>query len=166
MIVEINVTLRAPAPPGHLFWACLPPELHLNHECWRIIFLQESIPLSSLTACSVFAVKKFFLMSVPSGNCNNWGFWLFLYLLISKVSWRFGAGARFLLFFKIQIPIGILEWLVGQASLQCGLMFIQKLSRETECSRMMLSQLYTCPHPSCHSLLQSAAFPSLTPCLK
>lgn len=66
MILGITVT-----PKYRLFQAYLPPKLHLNHECWRIIFpsgKSSSVFFGSLFCIFIiFAVKKFFLMSVTNG---------------------------------------------------------------------------------------------------
>lgn len=93
----------------------------------------------------IFAAKKCFLLSISNGKWSLWGFWLFWCLLIWKLGCEFGAGTSFILFLRIQIPVGILEWLVRPASLQCGLIFIWKLWREREHSTRMLSQPCTCP---------------------
>lgn len=143
---------------------CFRLASHQNHTWitsfgeWS--FLLESLPLPSLAACpvTVFAVKKFFLMFISNGEWNHRGSWLSYCLRISKLSWRFRAGARFLLFFRSQGILGP----VRPESLRCGLICIWKVWRETECSTMVPSQLSTCPSRSLHSLLRRAALPSPT----
>lgn len=65
---------------------------------------------------------------------------------ISKLSWRFGAGTRFLLFFRIQIPRDILEWLARQVSSHCVLISTWKLWREMGCRVLDVeSAMPSCP---------------------
>lgn len=66
MILGIIVT-----PKCCLFQACLPLKLHLNHKCWRLILpprKRSSAFFGSLPCVfKIFAVEKFFLMSVSNG---------------------------------------------------------------------------------------------------
>lgn len=148
-------------PKGHLFWACFPPGLHMNHTCWGIVFPSRKPPcvfFGSLFYISIiFAVRKVSLASLPNGKWNHWGSWLFWFLLTSKLSWRFGAGTRFLLLLRIQIPRGILEWLIRQASLRCGLIHTGS-SEGRQNAAMTLSWLWVCRAPSA----RKGGFPALT----
>lgn len=67
MILGIHVT-----PEGHLFWACIPPGLHMNRKCWGILFPSRKHPCALFGSLSymfiVFAVKKVSLMSIPNGK--------------------------------------------------------------------------------------------------
>lgn len=69
--------------------------------------LQESVPPLSLAATLCF--QNLFAVEVLPYVClkrfvNQWHSWLFWSFPISKLSWRFGAGTRFLLFFRFRFP--------------------------------------------------------------
>lgn len=158
MILGIIVT-----PKCYLFQAFLPLKLHLNHKCWRLIFPPRKRSSGFFGSYPVFSKS---LLSRSSSLClsswNQWHSWLFWSFPISKHSWRFGAGTRFLLFFRIQIPRDILEWPARKVSSQCVLISTWKLWRERGCRVRMWSQ--PC-HPvlSLHLLLRTDVFLSWLP---
>lgn len=93
MISGISVT-----PKGHLFQACIPPELHMNRECWGIIFPsgKHSCVFFGTLFCIfiVFAVRKVSLC---------------LFQMVSEIIEAFG----YFVIFWFQNLVGVLEQVLG-----------------------------------------------------